>query len=131
MTGNVEKPTGHNLAAADGSSGSGLAPENVDSPHPHDHELIWRGFSYETPSFDLDCKHDDDDARFHMDNEGNFSEECLVQQWYDNDGIYTVNNSDIPDSNSLPCWTTWDFEGAPTLVGLAQYKDWKDGHDDD
>lgn len=103
--------------------------ENVERP-THDHLLIWRGFHFEIPSFDLECWHEDDDARFFMDNEGNVNDECLVQQWFDNDGIFIVTNSDTPTDNSLPCWTTYDYDGQPTLVGLAQYKDWKESFDD-
>jgi len=96
----------------------------------HDHEVVWRDLAFGIPTFDLDCTHGDDDARFHMDDRGEVSEECLVQQWFDNDSLDIVNNSDTPTTNSLPCWTTYSYDGEPTLVGHAQYQDWKEGLDD-
>jgi len=84
----------------------------------HDHELtlatIWEG----TPTWTLECVHGETD-RFYVDADGNEYDECLVETWFDAEGIEIVHTGlDHPALTlPLPLWTHYvSSEGYPELV---------------
>lgn len=100
-------------------------------PERADHLLLFTGIDNGIPMFELDCVHGAED-KFFKDNEGREYDDCLIQEWFDNCGLDIINSSDHATPNGLLLWTTYNqWEGEPLLTGMAQFKEWKEGLDDD
>lgn len=100
----------------------------MTEPLRADHILRFTGVDHGIPMFELECVHGAED-KFFKDDEGREYDDCLIQGWWDNDGLDLVN-SDHSTPNGVLLFTTWNWGNEPALVGAAEYEEWKEGQDD-
>jgi hypothetical protein len=93
---------------------------------PHDHVLLFTGVNFGIAMFELECTHGND-PKFYVDDEEREYDDCLISEWFDNDGLDIIGNSDHVTPNGLLLWTTHHYGGEPVLTGLAEYMEWKEG----
>ena len=94
----------------------------------HDHVLIFNGVWEGIPTFILECEHPDD--QFHTDDEGKVWDDCLIQSWWDEEGldlIQAADNGSREDSHrwdnhqALKLWTHWRNQEYPELLGANEH----------
>ena len=98
----------------------------------HDHVLMFKGIWEGIPEFDLDCIHIQGDKHFHVDHEGRRYDDCLVQEWWEAEGINLVQCSAhteegygelrYDNEGNIKLWTHWlPFEGECQLLGIGEH----------
>lgn len=95
----------------------------------HDHILQCNGIDQGFPMWDLLCVHADD-PKFYKDWEGTEYDDCLIQSWWENEGIDIIHSTDPRYDNNPPglaVITTYLEGGEPLLRSYANAKDWKEG----
>lgn len=99
----------------------------------HDHLVVCESIDQGFPIWDLICVHEDDDPLFftwESEGEKGTSETCLVQEWWDNEGIDIIHSTDNKYDNDPPglgVITTYLGSGEPLLRSWANAMDWKEG----
>lgn len=92
-----------------------------------DHRLEWGGIWDGIPMWELMCIHEEGDPKFHHDITTNtLQTDCLVQQWFDADGLDVIGTALIFEDGDLMLFTTWNESGEPWLTDEDGYERWKE-----